>query len=129
MTKIASSDFMTRKHILNLTFFVYMNNVYTLIRVCWIWFLNQFWQYRASKLTLKSWKSSKKTRMESFLSFFENVKSDFATLGTEIVKVRLWILTHHHQNGLYPIFCQFTGAAIFSPKNREFCRFFFFGTL
>ena len=34
IAKITSSDFFTKKHISNLTFFIDKNNAYTLIRVC-----------------------------------------------------------------------------------------------
>ena len=34
IAKITSSDFLTKKHISNLTFFIDKNNAYTLIRVC-----------------------------------------------------------------------------------------------
>ena len=57
-------QFYNQKHILNFTFSIDKNNAYTLIRVCWIRFLNQFWHYSArdvSKLALKLWKSKKFT--------------------------------------------------------------------
>ena len=48
------------KHILNLTFFIDKNNVFTLIWIFWIRFSNQFRHnsaHNASKLTWNIWKS------------------------------------------------------------------------
>ena len=64
IANIPSSDFSTKQHILNFTFFVDKNNASTLIRVCWFRFLYQFRHnnaHNASKLALKLWKSKNLT--------------------------------------------------------------------
>ena len=100
MAKMASSDFKSKKRMFNLTFFIDKNNAYTLIRVCWIRFYNQFWHnsaHNASKLALKLGKStnliflifdeqSKRVEIQNFQIFFEQTFTHKSKL--------LWYIFH-----------------------------------